>query len=121
MEESGIPISQNWMTQEQILPISLKTFEFDPKLINSPKMLRELETQYKSKKNVLNKKEQDLEKPENNSRFHSFLNKFSSRCTYIYSCTYNSDYHTNCNVHVIWTIQSKSFSNGHSYAKNKSS
>ena len=37
MEELGMPISRNWTTQEQILPISLKTFEFDPKLINAPK------------------------------------------------------------------------------------
>ena len=24
---SGIPVSQNWMTQEQIVPLSLETFE----------------------------------------------------------------------------------------------
>ena len=47
MEESDIPISQKWTTQEQILPISLKTFEIDPKLTNAPKMLRELAIQYK--------------------------------------------------------------------------
>ena len=76
MKEPGIPISQNWMTQEQILPISLKTFEIHPKPINAPKTLRELAIQYKSKKNVLNKKEQDLDKPDNNSRFQLFLNSF---------------------------------------------
>ena len=76
MEESSIPISQNWTTQEQILLISLKMFEIDPKLINAPKTLRELVIQYKSKKNVLNKKEQDLDKPETNARFRSFLNSF---------------------------------------------
>ena len=76
MEESGKAISQNWTTQEQILPISLKTFEIDPKLINAPKTLRELVIQYKSKKNVLNKNEKDLEKPETNTRFQSFLNSF---------------------------------------------
>ena len=69
MEKSSIPISRNWTTQEQILPISLKTFEIDPKLINAPKTLRELVIQYKSKKDMLNKKEQDLEKPEINARF----------------------------------------------------
>ena len=76
MEESSKPISQNWTTQEQILPISLKTFEIDPKLINAPKTLRELIIQYKSKKNVHDKKEQDLDKPETNARFQSFLNSF---------------------------------------------
>ena len=76
MEELSKPISQNWTTQEQILPISLKTFEIDPKLINAPKTLRELVIQYKSKKNMLDKKEQDLEKPETNAGFQSFLNSF---------------------------------------------
>ena len=76
MEESDIPISQNCTTQEQILPISLKTFEIDPKLTNAPKTLRELAIQYKGKKNVFDKKERDLDKPENNSGFQMFLNSF---------------------------------------------
>ena len=76
LEEASKPISRNWTTQEQILPISLKTFEIDPKLTNAPKTLRELVIKYKSKKDSLNKKEQDLEKPETNARFQSFLNSF---------------------------------------------
>ena len=39
IEELGIPISQNWTTQEQILPLSPETFEIKPKLINAPKTL----------------------------------------------------------------------------------
>ena len=39
IEELGIPISRNWMTQEQILPLSLETFEIYPNLKNAPKML----------------------------------------------------------------------------------
>ena len=39
IEESGTPISWDWMTQAQILPLSLETFEIDPKLINAPKTL----------------------------------------------------------------------------------
>ena len=39
IEELGIPISQNWTTQEQILPLSLETFEINPNLINAPKTL----------------------------------------------------------------------------------
>ena len=37
IEELGIPISRNWTTQEQILPLSLETFEINPNLINAPK------------------------------------------------------------------------------------
>ena len=39
-------------------------------------MLRELAIQYKGKKNVFDNKEKDLDKPENNSGFQSFLNSF---------------------------------------------
>ena len=69
-------ISPNWTTQEKFLPISLKTFDINPKLTNAPNNLRELAIQYKNKKNVFNKKDQYLDKSENNSRFQSFLNSF---------------------------------------------
>ena len=39
IEELGKQILLNWMTQEQILPISLETFEISPNLINAPKTL----------------------------------------------------------------------------------
>ena len=57
------------MTQEQILPLSLETFEIHPHLINDPKTLQDLAIQYMNKKNLLNKKEQELDKPEENSKF----------------------------------------------------
>ena len=39
LENLGKQISLNWTTQEQILPISLETFEINPNLINAPKTL----------------------------------------------------------------------------------
>ena len=39
IEELGFQISLNWTTQEQILPLSLKTFEINPNLINTLKTL----------------------------------------------------------------------------------
>ena len=42
MEVLGIPISQNWTTQEQILPLSLATFEINPSLLNALKTLQQL-------------------------------------------------------------------------------
>ena len=42
LEELGKQILLNWTTQEQILPISLKTFEISPNLINSLKTFRDL-------------------------------------------------------------------------------
>ena len=76
IEELGIPVSRNWTTQEHILPLSLETFEINPNLLNAPKTLQDLAIQYQNKKNILNKKEQELDKPEENSKFKSFLNSF---------------------------------------------
>ena len=39
LESLGKQISLNWTKQEQILPISLETFEIGPNLINAPKTL----------------------------------------------------------------------------------
>ena len=76
MEELGIPVSQIWTTQEQILPLSLETFEINPNLLNTPKTLRELAIQYQNRRNTLNKREQELDNPEKNLKFRSFLNNF---------------------------------------------
>ena len=76
IDELGIQISQNWTTQEQILPLSLETFEISPNLINALKTLRDLAIQYRNKKNILDKKEQELDKPKENSKFQSFLDSF---------------------------------------------
>ena len=43
-------------------------------MINAPKTLQNLAIQYRNKKNSLDKKEQELDKPKENSKFQSFLN-----------------------------------------------
>ena len=37
-------ISTNWTTQEQILPVSIESYEYDPKLLSAPKTVRDLVT-----------------------------------------------------------------------------
>ena len=76
IEELGIPILRNWTTKEQILSLSIETFQFSPSLLNAPKTLQDLAVQYQNKRNILDKKEQELEKPEENSKFKSFPNSF---------------------------------------------
>ena len=76
IEDLGIPVSQNWTTQEQVLPLLIETFEISPNLLNAPKTLQDLAVQYHNKKNILNKKEQELENPEENLKLKSFLNSF---------------------------------------------
>ena len=56
--------------------MSLETFEINPNLLNAPKALQDLAIQYRNKKNILDKKEQELDNPEENSKFRSFLNSF---------------------------------------------
>ena len=73
IEELGIPVSQNWTTQVQILTMSIETFEISPNLLNAPKTLQDLTVPCQNKKNILNKREQKLENPEETSKFKSFL------------------------------------------------
>ena len=42
LENLGKHILLNWTTQEQILPVSLETFEVSPNLINGAKTLQDL-------------------------------------------------------------------------------
>ena len=74
LENFEKPIALNWTKQEQILPISLKTFEINPNLINAPTTLKELAVRYRNKKNTLDKEERKPE--ESDSKFQSFLNSF---------------------------------------------
>ena len=76
IEGLGIPVSQNWTTQEQILPLSIETFESSPNLLNAPKTLQDLAIKYQNKRKILDKKDQELDKTKENSEFKSFLNSF---------------------------------------------
>ena len=62
--------------RSKFLPFLVESFEISPNLFNAPKTLRDLAVQYRNKKNILNKEEQELENPEENSKFKSFLNIF---------------------------------------------
>ena len=50
---------------EQVLPISLQTFDFDPKLLEAPKTLKDFVYQYQQKKQVLDKRK--------NNEVHSLI------------------------------------------------
>ena len=54
----------------------IETFEINPNLLSAPKTLQDLAVQYQNKKHIQNKKEQELENPEDTSKFKSFLNSF---------------------------------------------
>ena len=68
---------KNWTSQEQILPVSVETFEINPNLPKAPKTLKDLVTQYKSKKKIFELKEKrEIERAKKDSKFGSFLKSF---------------------------------------------
>ena len=76
-ESLSFSISTNWTTQEPILPISIENFEFNPKLLSAPKTMKDFVTQFKYRKEIMEKKEQkEKEEAKMSSKFGSFLNSF---------------------------------------------
>ena len=77
IEDLDIPILRNWTTQEQILPLSIETFEINPNLLNAAKTLKDLVNQYKNKRKILEiQGQRETEKAKRDSKFVSFLNSF---------------------------------------------
>ena len=76
--------------------MSLETFEINPNLLNTPKTLQDLAIQYGNKNNILNKKEQELDNPEENSKFRSF--SFLADILIFTATLINSDYNTGYNI-----------------------
>ena len=121
IDELAIQISRNWTTQEQILPLSLETFEISPNLINALKTLQNLAIQYRNKKNILDKKEQELDKPKENSKFQLFLTSFLVNIL-IFTTALITLIITLIIIYIVYgQSKLKSFSSKHSYAMNKSS
>ena len=70
-------VSTNWTTQEQILPIAIEDFEFNPKLLTAPMNMKDFLTQYKYGKEITEKQnKKEIEKTKITSRFRSFLYSF---------------------------------------------
>ena len=70
-------ISTNWTTQEQILPIAIEDFEFDPKLLTVPMNMKDFLTQYKYRKEITEKQnKKEIEEAKITSKFGSFLDSF---------------------------------------------
>ena len=45
IENLNALISMNWTTQKQVLPVSIKNYEYDPTLLSAPKTMKDLVTQ----------------------------------------------------------------------------
>ena len=71
-------VSTNWTTQEQVLPVSIENFDFEPKLLTAPQTMKDCLTQYKYRKEITDKQNQkEIEKAQIGSKLGSFLNSFT--------------------------------------------
>ena len=55
IEKLDMHIFKNWTTEQQVFPIALQTSEFDTKLLQAPKTLKDLVRQHKQKGQLLDK------------------------------------------------------------------
>ena len=99
---------------EQVLPISLQTFDFDSKLLETPKPIKDIVYQYKQKKQI-------LDKHENNNKIgkHSFFDNYIMDIFSLYSHhPINDSYSSNCAYHV-QACKIESLGNRHCFSANK--
>ena len=64
------PISRNWMSVKQPIPISLDSFQINPKIMHAPVMLKDFMELYQEKKMTITKQENPK------SKFQKFINSF---------------------------------------------
>ena len=70
-------VSTNWTTQEEVFPVSIENFDFDPKLLTAPQTMKDFLTQYKYRKEITDKQNQkEIEKAQIGSKLGSFLDSF---------------------------------------------
>ena len=56
------PVNRNWTSVKQSIPISLDSFQINPKLIHAPMMLKDLIEQYQDNRMTIAKHEQSKSK-----------------------------------------------------------
>ena len=66
-------ILKNWTTCEQVLPISLKMFDCNSQLLEAPKTLKDFVYQYKQKKEILDKPENQINEISKHSFFYNYI------------------------------------------------
>ena len=70
-------VSMNWTTQEQVLPVSIANFDFDPKLLSVAQTMKDFLTQYKYRKEITDKQNQkEIVEAQVGSKLGSFLDSF---------------------------------------------
>ena len=77
-ETTDMPVIRNWTNQEQILPITLESFQINSSLLQAPKMLKKYVNQYREKRKLMDIQEKTIEEKQNeqNSKFRTFIVSF---------------------------------------------
>ena len=104
-----VHILQDWTTHEQVLPISLQTFDYNSKLLEAPKSLRDFVYQYEQKKDILDKGENQNNKISNYSFFNNYIMDIFS----IYSSNIIYDSHSSNYAYHMQACKSESLGNRH--------
>ena len=112
----------NWTTQEQVLPLSIENFNFDPNLLSAPQTMRDFITQYKYRKEMTYKQNQkEIEKTQIGSKLGSFLDSFIVDVLLFITALITLVCYFSGDVYGVWTIKIKSFSSKYSITVYKSS
>ena len=56
--EGSVENLHSWTTQEQVLPLFIENFDFEPKLLSAPQTMKDFITQYKYRKEITDKQNQ---------------------------------------------------------------
>ena len=109
IESSDIPFLRIWTTKEQILPISLESFEINASLLNAPKTLKDFVCQFRHKRAIL-----ELQGHIAKFQVWFFPQQFSSRFTFILSCIGNINYNASSYLCDVWSVKIENFGNKYS-------
>ena len=66
----NLPINRNWTNVKQLIPISLDSFQINPKLMHASVMLKDFMEQYRDNRMTVTKQENSK------SKFQKFINSF---------------------------------------------
>ena len=106
------PINRNWMSVKQFIPISLNSFQINPKLMHAPIMLKDFMEQYWENRMTIARQENPK------SRFWKFINSFLSWHADIHSSNSDCKLSPCNNLRSCKSIKIKGIIYHHGFAKN---
>ena len=104
-ESIRTPINRNWTSFKQTLPVSLKSFQLDSKLLHAPVMLRDFINQYQENRITATKWGKKL-----NIKISILHEQFLNRHVSVHSSYINSNHSICDNLHHHRAVKTKGIS-----------